>query len=170
MKRIAWINNMRCNAGLAEVPMVSTTCCRALRRGFVVPLLLGLAAAVAARDAPPDDLGRLSLQDLGDVQVTSVSKVAEPLRNAPAAVYVITHDEIVRSGATSLPEVLRLAPNLLMAQLTTSSYTGAARGFGGNPDLQNFSNKLLMLIDGRSVYSPLYSGIYYDAQDVVLDD
>jgi iron complex outermembrane receptor protein len=99
-----------------------------------------------------------------------VSKVPEPLRNTPAALYVITHDDILRSGATSIPEILRLAPNLLVAQLTSSSYTAAARGFGGNPDVQNFSNKLLILIDGRSVYSPLFSGIYYDAQDVVIDD
>ena len=124
----------------------------------------------SAADAVRDELGRMSLEDLADVQVTSVSKVSEPLRAAPATVYVITHDDILRSGATSLPEVLRLAPNLLVTQHSSSGYAASARGFGGNPDVQNFSNKLLMLIDGRSVYSPLYSGIYYDAQDVVLDD
>ena len=143
---------------------------RAVSSALAVVGLLASPLQSIAADAARDELGRMSLEDLGDVQVTSVSKVSEPLRAAPAAVYVITHDEILRSGATSLPEVLRLAPNLLVTQLTSSSYSASARGFGGNPDAQNFANKLLMLIDGRSVYSPLYSGIYYDAQDVVLDD
>ncbi|HTV50043.1 MAG TPA: TonB-dependent receptor, partial [Steroidobacteraceae bacterium] len=77
---------------------------------------------------------------------------------------------IVRSGATSIPEALRLAPNLQVTQLSASSYTIAARGLSGNPLAQSFSNKLLMLIDGRAVYTPLYSGIYIDAQDVLLED
>jgi iron complex outermembrane recepter protein len=133
--------------------------------------LSGASIAVSAPASPQvEDLGGLSLEALSKVQVTSVSKSSEALRQAPAAIYVITHDDIVRSGATSLPEVLRLAPNLLVTQLTASAYTVSARGFGGNPDVQNFANKLLILIDGRSVYSPLYSGVYYDAQDVVFDD
>ena len=101
------------------------------------------------------DLSRLSLEDLGKIVVTSVAKSPEPLADAPAAVYVITHDLIMRSGATSLPEILRLAPNLFVAQTSPSSYTIAARGLSGNPADQNFANKLLVLIDGRSVYSPL---------------
>jgi iron complex outermembrane receptor protein len=117
-----------------------------------------------------DDLARLSLTDLANLDVTSVSKSAEGLQRAAASVFVITHEDILRSGATSIPEVLRLAPNLLVTQLTSSSYTISARGFGGNPNDQNFANKLLMLIDGRSVYTPLFSGIYADAQDVLLED
>jgi iron complex outermembrane receptor protein len=117
-----------------------------------------------------DDLTRLSLQDLATLEVTSVSKAAEGLQRAPAAIYVITHDDIMRSGVSSLMEALRLAPNLLVSQVSATSYTIAARGLGGNAPAQNFSNKLLMLIDGRSVYTPLYSGIYSDAQDVMLED
>ena len=117
---------------------------------------------------PADDLTRMSLSDLANIDVTSVSKSAEGLQRAAASVYVITHDDILRSGATSIPEVLRLAPNLLVTQLTSGSYSISARGFGGNSNDQNFANKLLMLIDGRSVYSPLFSGIYADAQDVLL--
>src|ERR1700691_2910222 len=117
-----------------------------------------------------EDLTRLSLQDLANLQVTSVSKAAEGLRRASASIYVITHDDIMRSGATSLMEALRLAPNLLITQTSATNYVISARGFGGNPAAQNFSNKLLMLIDGRSVYTPLYSGIYSDAQDVMLED
>lgn len=120
--------------------------------------------------SPPGDITALSLQQLSDLEVTSVSKTPETLHQASASIYVITHEAILRSGARSLMEVLRLAPNLLITQLSASNYTVSARGFGGNPQAQNFSNKLLMLIDGRSVYSPLYSGIYSDAQDVLLED
>jgi iron complex outermembrane receptor protein len=117
-----------------------------------------------------EDLTHLSLQDLANLQVTSVSKAAEGLQRASASIYVITHDDILRSGATSLMEALRLAPNLLVTQVSATSYVISARGLSGNPAAQNFSNKLLMLIDGRSVYTPLYSGIYSDAQDVLLED
>src|SRR6185369_13886617 len=117
-----------------------------------------------------NDLSQLSLEELGNVEVTSVSKSPELLRNAPAVIYVITHDDVVRSGATSLSEALRLAPNLRITQLDSSNYVAAARGFGGNPDVQNFSNKLLLLIDGRSVYTPLFSGIDLDTQDLLLSD
>jgi iron complex outermembrane recepter protein len=129
-----------------------------------------MAWGVEAATESSEDLTRLSLQDLANLEVTSVSKAAEGLQQAPASIYVITHDDIMRSGATSLMEALRLAPNLLITQVTATGYTIAARGFGGNPQAQNFSNKLLMLIDGRSVYTPLYSGIYSDAQDVMLED
>jgi iron complex outermembrane receptor protein len=138
-----------------------------------VRALAGLAAVLLCAPAvatPRDDLARMSLEDLTSVEVTSVSKSAEPLQRAPSAVYVITHSDIVRSGATSIAEVLRLAPNLRITQLTASNYVTSARGFGGNTTAQNFSNKILMLIDGRSVYSPLFSGIYTDVQDVMLED
>ncbi len=112
----------------------------------------------------------MSLQQLSGLEVTSVSKASEPLNRAPAAIFVITHEEIVQSGATTIPEALRLAPNLLVTQLSSSNFSISARGLGGNVPDQNFSNKLLILIDGRSVYSPLYSGVYLDVQDVVLAD
>jgi iron complex outermembrane recepter protein len=135
-------------------------------------VLLCLAAAPAfALDASPvERLSRLSLEDLGRVEVTSVSKAAQPLSSAAASIFLITRDDILRSSARSLPEVLRLAPNLQVIRLNSSSYEVSARGFGGNQAAQNFPNKLLMLVDGRSVYSPLFSGIYFDAQDVLLDD
>ena len=134
---------------------------------------LGATAAWPLDESPAgreDDLTRLSLQDLANVEVTSVSKAPEELQRAAATIYVITHEQIVRSGATRLMDALRLAPNLLITQTSASNYVISARGFGGNPAAQNFSNKLLMLIDGRSVYTPLYSGIYSDAQDVLLED
>ena len=112
----------------------------------------------------------MSLEQLANVEVTSVSKSAQSLSSAAASIYVITREEILRTGVLSIPEALRLAPNLQITQLTSSEYSNGARGFAGAPDVQNFSNKILILIDGRSVYSPLFSGIAYDMQDVLMDD
>jgi iron complex outermembrane receptor protein len=131
----------------------------------------GLCLPSQAQDAPSiSELATLSIEQLGNVEVTSVSKTAQPLGDAAAAIYVITHDDIVRSGATSIPEILRLAPNLQVAQTSPSSYVITARGFSGNSNAQNFSDKLLVLIDGRSVYNPLFSGMYWDMQDVLPED
>jgi iron complex outermembrane recepter protein len=139
-----------------------------------VALLIASAArcdwASAQSANPVEELGGMSLEELANVPVTSVSKSQEPLRTAPAAIYVISHDDIARSGATSIAEALRLAPNLQVTRLSASDYVISARGFGGNTPDQSFSDKLLVLIDGRSVYSPLYSGVYVDAMDVMLED
>ncbi len=134
-----------------------------------LPIFYGPAIAWADSSAA-DDLTALSLSDLAKVEVTSVSKTNEALQRAAATIYVISHDDIERSGVTSIPEALRLAPNLLVTQTSSSAYVISARGLGGNPNAQNFSNKLLILIDGRSVYTPLYSGIYADTLDVLLED
>ena len=125
-----------------------------------------VTVAVQAHAQAPVDLSQLSIEELGQIQVTSVSKRAEPVREAPSAIYVITREDIVRSGATTIPEILRLAPNLQVARTSASGYVITARGFSGNAEAQSFSNKLLVLIDGRSVYTPLYSGVYWDMQDV----
>lgn len=128
------------------------------------------ACATARTAGDEAALARMSLEQLSNLEVTSVSKRPQPLSQAPAAVYVITHEQIVHSGATSLPEALRLAPNLEVTQVTASDYVVSARGFNGAPQAQNFSNKMLILIDGRSVYSPLYSGVYLDADAILLRD
>ena len=132
-------------------------------------LILALNSGVI-RAADVEKLADLSLEQLANAEVTSVSKSAEMLRNAPSSIYVITQDEIRRSGVTTIPDALRLAPNLYLAQYTSNNYIAGARGFAGAQEAQNFSNKLLILIDGRSVYSPLYSGVYLDAQDVLMGD
>jgi iron complex outermembrane receptor protein len=135
--------------------------------------LLGLAVAAAATPAAAQtvaDLQAMSIGQLEDIEVTSVTKNHKSLSDAPGAIYVITQDAIRRSGAETLPEILRLAPNLEIDQISASRYIITARGFSGNIADQNFSNQLLVLIDGRSVYSPLYSGVYWDAQDVVPED
>ena len=142
----------------------------ALRTSALSLCLLGMLLPISLRAEDGSDLANMSLEELANAQVTSVSKSAETLRSAPASIYVITRGDVIRSGATSIPELLRLAPNLDVRQSNAKSYVAAARGFAGNPDAQNFANKLLILIDGRSVYTPLFSGIAFDAQDTFIDD
>ncbi len=122
-------------------------------------------ASVAIAQPARAGLADLSLEELADIQITSVSRRTERLSDAAASVYVITADEIRRSGARSLPEALRLAPNLQVAQASASAYAISARGFKSSA-----ANKLLVLIDGRSVYTPLFSGVFWDVQDVMLED
>src|SRR3954469_9674938 len=137
--------------------------------GLTGLLLLG-SPAWAQQVAAAEDVEGLSIEQLANVEITSVSKTPQSLSTAATAVYVISHDDVVRSGAISLPEMLRLAPNLEVMQTSPSRYQIAARGFNGNDADQNFPNKLLVLIDGRSVYTPLYSGVYWDMQDVLADN
>lgn len=124
-----------------------------------------LLAAPHACAGPDDELAHMSLEQLGDVVITSVSRQEERLGNAAAAIYIISASDIARSGARSLPEALRLAPNLQVARNDARNYAITARGFNGV-----FANKLLVLIDGRSIYSPLTSNVYWDAPDVVMAD
>lgn len=124
-------------------------------------------AAIPVQGMPAEqDLSRLSLEDLAQVEVTSVSRRRQSLVDAAAAIYVITHEDIRRSGLTSLPEVLRLAPNLNVQRVNAVDYAITARGFNGFET----SNKLLVLIDGRPIYSTLASGVFWDAQDVIVED
>jgi iron complex outermembrane receptor protein len=110
-------------------------------------------------------LKKLAFEELFNLEITTVSKRAERLVDAPSAVQVITAEEIRRSGATSLPEALRLAPNLHVAQVDSSRWAISARGFNATT-----ANKLLVLIDGRTVYTPLFSGVFWDVQNVMLED
>ena len=129
---------------------------------FLVSLPLARADEVAESTA---ELKKLSVEELMDLEVTSVSKRPERLASTGSAIQVITHDEIQESGAQSLPEALRLADNLQVAQKNSHDWAISARGF--NTDL---SNKLLVLVDGRSVYTPLYSGVFWNVQDTPLAD
>ena len=112
-----------------------------------------------------NSLKTLSIEDLMNLEITSVSKRGEPLSDAAAAIYVITRAEILNSGARTLPDILRLAPNLQVAQITSNSFAITARGFNGPA-----ASKLLVLIDGRSVYTPYHSGVSWDVQDVLPED
>ncbi len=108
------------------------------------------------------ELVQLSIEELANIEITSVSKRPELLSQAAASVYVITREDIRRSGANTIPEMLRLAPNLQVARVDASQYAISARGFNSTT-----ANKLLVLIDGRSVYTPLFSGVFWDIQDVL---
>ncbi len=133
-----------------------------------LPLLLA-GAAVQSAPASAQTLAQLqdlSIEELAQIQVTSVSKRAEPLGEAPAAIYVISNEDILRSAATSLPEVLRQAPNLQLQQIDSRQYAISARGFNG----YQTANKMLALIDGRSIYTPLFSAIFWELHSPVLED
>ena len=100
-----------------------------------------------------------------NLDVTSVNKQPEPYGQAPAAIDVITNDEIRRSGSSNLPEALRLADNLEVAQISSDEWAISARGFNAN-----LGDKLLVLMDGRTLYTPLYGGMIWGAQDYLLED
>jgi len=128
----------------------------------VMSASLGMAPAQAATDAEVADL---SLEELMDVKIYSAAKKEQAMSDTAAAAFVISQEDIRRSGATSVPEVLRMAPGVEVAQINAHAWAITIRGFN-----DRFSNKLLVLVDGRTVYSPLFSGTYWSAQDVVLED
>jgi iron complex outermembrane receptor protein len=133
--------------------------------GLLLATTLAILLASSPARAEDTGLARMSIEDLLELEVTSASKRAEPLANTSAAIAVITSDEIRRSGLTSIPELLRLIPGLAVAQIDSSRWAVTARGFNSQ-----FANKLLVLIDGRTVYTHLFSGVFWDVQDVMLED
>src|SRR5256884_8878402 len=134
-------------------------------------LLLAVALTIPASPALGQQrdslqaLKRLTLDQLMNIEVTSVPPRAERLAKTSSAIQVITQEDIRQSGATSLPEALRLAANLQVAQINSREWAISARGFNSTS-----ANKLLVLIDGRTVYTPLFSGVFWDVQDLLLSD
>ncbi len=123
-------------------------------------------AAEASEDIPsPSRLKKLSLEELLDIDVTSVSKYPEKLSIAAAAITALTQEDIHRSGVSSIPEALRLIPGMSVARLDSHNWAISSRGFN---DI--FANKLLVMIDGRTVYTPLFSGVFWEVQDTMLED
>ncbi len=112
-----------------------------------------------------NDFFDMDIAQLMQITITSVAKKPQNLSDSAAAVFVITQDDIHRSGVTSIPEALRMAPGLQVARVDSNKWAITSRGFAGN-----FANKLLVMIDGRTVYSPAFSGVYWDAQDTLVDD
>src|SRR5437016_5164385 len=142
--------------------------------GFSTPKLVVLIFVACAGNAlaqtyaasgTPSELKKLSLEQLLDLEVTSVSRRPEKLSETASAIQVITQEDIRRSGATSLPEALRLASNLQVAQVDSRQWAISARGFNNT-----LANKLLVMIDGRAVYTPLYAGVFWEVQHVLLED
>ncbi|MBK7997876.1 MAG: TonB-dependent receptor [Verrucomicrobia bacterium] len=133
--------------------------------GWLTTIPDASAEGKTAAAVPGGDLSGLSLEQLVNVQVTSVSKREESLSRASAAITVVSQDDIQRSGARTIAEALRLAPGLSVARVDSHTWAISARGFN-----DSFANKLLVLMDGRSVYTPLFSGVYWDVQDTMLED
>ena len=135
---------------------------------FIILLLNFLVfqiPAVAQTGPSPEELKKLTIEQLLDIEVTSVSKVPQKLTEVASAIQVITQNDIQRSAATNIPEALRLAPNLQVSQISSRHWIISSRGFNSV-----YSNKLLVMIDGRNVYSPLFAGVFWDAQNVLLED
>jgi len=136
------------------------------RRSLAIGLSL-LVAVGASRPATsaPVDLTELSIEDLMEVEISTVSRKAVRLSEAPAAVHVVSRDDIRRMGVTNIPEALRMVPGLEVGQVDANKWAITARGYNGL-----FANKLLVQIDGRSLYTPLFSGVFWEMQDVVPED
>src|ERR1700739_1439648 len=133
---------------------------------LVLPARLNQSLAAPQQDqASSEHLKQLSLAELGNVEVTTASKEPEKISKTPAAIFALTQEDIRRSGATSIPEVLRLVPGVEVARINSNQWSVNIRGLGSG-----FSKSVLVLIDGRSVYTPLYAGVYWDVQNVLLED
>ena len=149
-----------------------------LRRSLLLLLPLAISAVFVGpvfaddpsedvEDVDLDEIADLSLEALSDLDVivTSVSKKEQKLSEAASAIYVISQEDIRRSGATSTPELLRMVPGLFVANIAANSWVVSSRGFGSE-----YSNKLLVLMDGRSLYNSVFSGVYWQIQDYPLED
>ncbi len=113
----------------------------------------------------PEDLTDLSIEELSEIEVTSVSRKPQKLSQAAAAIFVITSEDIRRSGSTSIPELLRMVPGIHVAKISSSKWAITSRGFNSR-----YANKLLVQLDGRTLYSPLFSGVFWETQDTMLED
>ncbi|PWU03933.1 MAG: TonB-dependent receptor [Terriglobia bacterium] len=141
----------------------ATTCARILHS--VLAVGLSLSAAAGEQKPPLPDLNRMDLEDLMNVKVTSVSKREQRLSRTAAAVFVINQEDIRRSGATSIPDLLRMAPGVDVEQIDANAWGISVRGFNSR-----YSNKVLVLIDGRTVYTPSFSGVFWEHLDMPLEN
>src|SRR5882762_7199378 len=141
-----------------------------VKRVMSLVLLAGLfpvcwAGANEASETAEGRLTQVSLEQLGEIEVTTASKRPVKVSRTPAAIYVVTQEDIRRSGATSIPEALRLVPGVEVARIDSNTWSLGVRGFGSA-----LSRSVLVLIDGRSVYTPLFAGVYWQVQDTLLED
>ncbi len=139
--------------------------CAAFRGFLIIVALITANMAVSQAQDEFDELAELSIEDLMFMEVSSVSKKNQRLSETATAIFVLTKEDIRRSGANHIAEVLRVVPGLNVAQLDANKWAVSARGFN-----HLYANKLLVLVDGRTVYSPLFSGVHWDTQDFILED
>src|SRR5882724_6700490 len=159
-----WPSDFRC--------LRRSSICRIATASAFIPLLwltmtdqMTRAQATQSNQNPPKNLKQVSLEELGQIEVTTASKVPVKATRTPAAIYVITQEDIRRSGATSIPEALRMAPGVEVARVDSNTWSLGVRGFQST-----LSRSVLVLIDGRSVYTPLFAGVYWQVQDTLLED
>lgn len=134
-----------------------------LRRLCAAAFALSVASTALAQ-APPD-LMHATLEDLLNLEITSASRKEQRISDTAAAVYVITQEDIRRSGMSSLPEVLRMVPGVNVARINANAWAVSVRGFN---DL--YANKVMVMVDGRTIYNPLFAGVFWDAEDLMLED
>src|SRR5690348_7997525 len=130
--------------------------------------LAAFALTASAQDTPDSNLASLkemTLEQLSQIEITSVNKEPAPAFRTPAAISVLTSDQIHQSGLRTIPDLLRLIPGVNVSQIDSSQWAIGIRGFQGK-----LSKSVLVLIDGRSVYTPLFAGVYWDMQDVMIED
>lgn len=132
---------------------------------FAVLVFLMFTPTTCRASEGGTELGRMNLEDLMEIEISSASRKAESLSDAATAIFVIAPEDIRRSGATCIPELLRMVPGIEVAQIDANSWAITSRGFNGL-----FADKLLVLMDGRSVYTQLFGGVYWDVQDTLLED
>lgn len=137
---------------------------KVIRAGGLVAILASVSLPAWPQQQGPDLTGR-SLEDLMNIEVTSVSKTGQPLSRTAAAVFVITQDDIAHSGAANIPDLLRMAPSMDVSQINGNTWAVSARGFNGR-----FSNELLVLLDGRPVYTQTFGGVFWDVLDLPLEN
>jgi iron complex outermembrane receptor protein len=152
---------------------LGTVLSRVRAAGALCGAVCGLAAFTTTLSASPPQSGQpsaprlaeLTLAQLGEIEITSVSKQPEDVWRTAVAIHVITADDIRRSGALTIPEAVRLAPGIAVARIDSDHWSIGVRGFG-----DQFSKSLLVLIDGRSIYTPLFAGMYWPAHDTMMED
>lgn len=157
----------------ASIPKPSDRppCRHRIWQALIVALLVGVwarpggADALSGHSATWDELAAMGLEELMNVEVTLASRKEETLFETAAAVWVITQEDLRRSGVTSIPEALRLVPGMQVGRIDASKWGISARGFA-----DRYAQKLLVLIDGRSVYNPIFAGVYWEVQDLLLED
>lgn len=132
---------------------------------FLLGLLVAHGAAANETPSPDPEFDQILSLDISDLTVTSVSKHEQKLSDTAAAIYVVTQEDIRRAGVFNIPDALRLVPGIEVARVASNEWAVSSRGFNGT-----LSNKLLVMIDGRSIYTPVFSGVYWDDQSTLIED
>jgi iron complex outermembrane receptor protein len=156
---------VRLSARRSAPPSLKSRIHKFLKRGYLSLAAAALMTIPAWSQETPKDLGNKSIEDLMNIEITSASKTEQKLSRTASAVFVITAEDIRQSNATNIPDLLRMVPGIDVAQINANTWAVSARGLNGR-----FSNELLVMLDGRSVYTPTFDGVFWDVLDLPLED